>query len=166
MLGRVAAILWAALAFLAPLAAAQEGSDVGEGNGLGSVALAFFIAASVFIPYNWVRRRFLLRWMRGRREATASLQRLHNRALLPSHMVLGVVALGTGYWHGKTASASNSVLWTAIVVMAGLVVGGALLRWAWTPGSVRRAAYFLHAQWAMFFALVALLLVGHAMVED
>lgn len=162
-------LLLVALALSPPLAAAEEDGErerEGEGGELGSAAAWLLGLAIAFVPWNVLRRRVLVPRLRGR---PADLKRLtfwSRKVILPVHAILGTLALVVGALHGFSAGASNPLLWAGLAVMALTVVGGALLTWKWVPGTVKKAAYLLHAQQLLLVALLALLVAGHALVDE
>lgn len=162
-------LLLVALALSSPLAAAEEEVEregEGEGGELGIAAAWLLGLAIAFVPWNVLRRRVLVPRLRGR---AADLKRLtfwSRRVILPVHAVLGTLALAVGTLHGFWAGASNPLLWAGLAVMALTVLGGALLTWNWVPGTVKKAAYLLHAQPLLLVARLALLVAGHALVDE
>ena len=162
--------LLAALALLAaPLAVAEDDEREGEDDAseaTGTAALVALSATLAFVPWNAARRVLVKRWARERPRVVRGLTAWHRRLVLPSHMLLGAAAFAAGAYHGWTAEASHPVLWAGVAMMGLLVVGGALLRWTWVPGTVRKAALLLHGQRLVTVLMVALLLGGHALVED
>jgi hypothetical protein len=144
----------------------REGEDDETSEKAGEWALALLVGTIAFVPLNVVKRKVLLPRLRKHPAALKRVVRLDRRIVLPSHMLLGLAAFGAGAYHGFTAEGANVLLWAGLAMMGLLVVGGALLRWKWVPGKVRKAAYLLHAQNAMLGLLVALLLLGHLGVDD
>ena len=53
----------------------------------------------------------------------------------------------------------------AMVFLWLLVVSGGLMMWKTPPRQIRKASHLLHMQRAMSVLAVALLLVGHALVD-
>lgn len=144
----------------------EGGSEDDAWEGAGTAALVALVSTVAFVPWNVARRRLIVPRLRGKREALAKLAFLQKRIILPSHIVVGLASLALGVIHGLLAPASNLLLWGAIATMSVMVVAGAVLRWKWVPGEVRKAALLLHAQQLLLVVLLALLVLGHAGVED
>lgn len=163
------------LVLSAPVAAAGgDGDERREGpgddddlsEGAATAALAFLGVTSAYVPFNVAKRRLLVPRLRRNPAALKRLTLWSRNVVLPLHLVTGFLAFAVGAVHGFTAKGSNLLLWSALVLMGLLVVGGALMRWKWAPASVKKGAYLLHAQQVLFWALLALLAAGHFFVED
>ncbi len=167
---RAAAPALAAIITLVALpAAAQEvggtnGDDFGEG--LGTVAAWLLGITGGIAVWNLARRRWVLGWLRasGRRHWIKPAMQVHRTWLMPMHGVAGTASLAFGLWHA-TRMEEHWILWTAMVGMGFLTVGGALLQWKWTPSKVRKGVYLLHAQQLIFLGVLGLLVLGHALVD-
>lgn len=162
-------LLLASMAVPGVLASGEEdegGEEAEDGGFLAVLAAVSLGATGLLVPLNLLNRRVVLPALRGN---AVALRRVHSwtrRIILPLHAVAGLVAFVAGAAHGATAERSSPLLWAGVSLLGILVVGGALLRRRWVPGGVRRGAYLLHSQQFLFAVLLAVLLLGHALVED
>lgn len=128
-----------------------EGFEGGEGGGFGSLAALALTVNMAYIPYKWLRTR---------------IPELRIPQALTVHCFAGGAALFFGVLHALTAGSSNPLLWLGLAAMAYETVAGFVLRSRDVSGGVRRAASLLHAQRLVFYAMLFLLFVGHALAGE
>lgn len=144
---------------------ARERGEDHDGGAGAQIALLAFVAAGAFVPLNLLRRLWLPRALAASRAGAASLAQAGTwlrRSGVNWHMVLGVVTLVAGTFHGLTARASNWELWAGMGGLLALLVLGAILRWRWLPPLARHRGLLLASKWGVTALSLALLLYGHA----
>ncbi len=122
----------------------------GEG-GFGALAAMALTVNMAYIPY---------RWLRGQ------IPQLKIPHALTIHCAAGAAALVLGTLHALTTGGGNALLWLGLLAMAYETAAGFVLRARNVSREVRRGARLLHAQRLVFYAMLALLFVGHAFVSD
>ena len=138
-----------------------------EAEGLGTVAL-WMMGGTLFILV-WKPLHLYLR-KKGPElfDVEAKSFKLTLKNINTKHMsihnILGFLTAVVGTAHGLLLE-WHWTLWVGMALVWVLVASGSLLKWKWPPRQVRRGARLLHMQRALSVLAVALLLIGHAIVD-
>jgi len=146
----------------------DEASVLGlDAEGLGEVAQWLMVGTLLIVVW-----KPLFKWLRTNGperfgvEARPFKKKLgvFNRRFMRVHVWIGLAAVVLGTVHGYVLEWHWS-LWLAMFFLWMLVVSGALMMWKKPPKQIRKASRLLHMQRAMSVLAVALLLIGHALVD-
>lgn len=90
------------------------------------------------------------------------------KVLTATHPYAGVVAVGGIYLHCLfTGKALDNLLLTLLLIVMGFQgITGLILKFKYTPRSMKRLGFLLHLQFYIGIAIVVLAIFGHAMVGD
>ncbi|MGB1098266.1 MAG: hypothetical protein ACPG34_03170 [Poseidonia sp.] len=138
-----------------------------DAEGLGEVAQWLMVGTLLIVVW-----KPLFKWLRTNGperfgvEARPFKKKLgvFNRRFMRVHVWIGLAAVVLGTIHGYVLEWHWS-LWLAMLFLWLLVVSGALMMWKTPPKQIRKASRLLHMQRAMSVLAVALLLIGHALVD-
>jgi len=138
-----------------------------DAEGLGEVAQWLMVGTLLIVVW-----KPLFKWLRTNGperfgvEARPFKKKLgvFNRRFMRVHVWIGLGAVVLGTVHGYVLE-WHWTLWVAMLFLWLLVVSGGLMMWKTPPRQIRKASRLLHMQRAMSVLAVALLLVGHALVD-
>lgn len=138
-----------------------------DAEGLGEVAQWLMVGTLLIVVW-----KPLFKWLRTNSperfgvEARPFKKKLgvFNRRFMRVHVWIGLGAVVLGTVHGYVLE-WHWTLWVAMLFLWLLVVSGGLMMWKTPPRQIRKASRLLHMQRAMSVLAVALLLVGHALVD-
>lgn len=139
---------WCVFFFVCCVAFAKL-SDYNWATGTGNLCLILFLAANVYIPAKWLRKRFRFPGVQP-----------YFSWLLRWHCVLNALAFVGGLIHCYTTSWANVWLWTSLVLMGLLTLNGFIMRLKYPP-RLRKGLYFLHTQQIIFCCLLYAMAKGH-----
>ncbi|MFZ8906131.1 MAG: hypothetical protein ACO2Y2_02105 [Poseidonia sp.] len=138
-----------------------------DAEGLGEVAQWLMVGTLLIVVW-----KPLFKWLRTNGperfgvEARPFKKKLgvFNRRFMRVHVWIGLGAVVLGTVHGYVLE-WHWTLWVAMLFLWLLVVSGGLMMWKTPPRQIRKASRLLHMQRAMSVLAVALLLIGHALVD-
>lgn len=137
-------------------------------EGAGSVAAWLLGLSVVIIPwklgYAWLRKEGLVKLGFPDREHRQMLTK-GNRWFMRIHQWIGWGALVLGLTHGLFIDEQHWMLWLGLAGMGAMSIAGALMTWKWPPRSVKKGARIVHVQRVLLVATIALLLIGHQLVD-
>lgn len=138
-----------------------------DGEGTGEVALWLMVATLSIVVwkplFKWLRANGPELFNKEPRPFKKSLG-VFNRRYMRAHNWIGFAAVVLGTAHGYVLE-WHWTLWVAMAALWILVVSGYLMQQKWPPKEFRRGARLLHMQRALSVVAVALLLVGHGLVD-
>lgn len=138
-----------------------------DGEGMGEVALWLMVATLSIVVwkplFKWLRANGPELFNKEPRPFKKSLG-VFNRRYMRAHNWIGLAAVVLGTAHGYVLE-WHWTLWVAMAALWILVVSGYLMQQKWPPKEFRRGARLLHMQRALSVVAVALLLVGHGLVD-
>ena len=124
-------------------------SDYNWPTGTGNLSMILFLAANVYIPAKWLRKRYRFR----------GVQRYFSW-LLKSHCHLNTAAFAAALIHCYTTNWANIWLWISLVLMGVLTLNGFVMKLKYPP-RFRKGLYILHTQQIVFICLLYAMLKGH-----
>ena len=138
-----------------------------DAEGLGEVAQWLMVGTLLIVVwkplFKWLRTNGPKRFGVEARPFKKKLG-VFNRRFMRVHVWIGLGAVVLGTVHGYVLE-WHWTLWVAMLFLWLLVVSGGLMMWKTPPRQIRKASRLLHMQRAMSVLAVALLLVGHALVD-
>ena len=138
-----------------------------DAEGLGEVAQWLMVGTLLIVVwkplFKWLRTNCPERFGVEARPFKKKLG-VFNRRFMRVHVWIGLGAVVLGTVHGYVLE-WHWTLWVAMLFLWLLVVSGGLMMWKTPPRQIRKASRLLHMQRAMSVLAVALLLVGHALVD-
>lgn len=132
----------------------MEGSE-GLSEFFGIMALLFFLTGNAYYPARQLARRFTT-WT----QETARFFRKY----LKVHIALNLAALAPLLGHAYYAEESNPFLWGSLISTFWLTVVGLMMHYKVPPGMGRQLR-LLHSQQIAFLIWLAMILLGHILVE-
>lgn len=124
-------------------------TDYNWPTGTGNLCMILFLAANVYIPAKYLRKRFRFRRVQP-----------YFNWLLKSHCHLNTAAFITACIHCYTTSWTNFWLWLSLVLMGVLTLNGFIMKLKYPP-RLKKGLYVLHTQQVVFFCLLYAMLKGH-----
>jgi hypothetical protein len=137
------------LAVLSSATAVAWVSDYNWPTRTGNISIVLFLAANIYLPAKWLRKRFVFRNVN-----------VYFAWLLRWHCLLNTSSFIVVAAHAYTASWANTWLWASLFLMGWLTIGGFLLRLKYPP-RIRKGIYLLHTQQVAFVLLLYAMLKGH-----
>ncbi|MGA0352450.1 MAG: hypothetical protein ACO3NY_02235 [Poseidonia sp.] len=138
-----------------------------DAEGLGEVAQWLMVGTLLIVVwkplFKWLRTNGAERFGVEARPFKKKLG-VFNRRFMRVHVWIGLGAVVLGTVHGYVLE-WHWTLWVAMLFLWLLVVSGGLMMWKTPPRQIRKASRLLHMQRAMSVLAVALLLIGHALVD-
>jgi len=124
-------------------------SDYNFPTGTGNLCLILFLAANVYIPAKYLRKRYRF----------SNVQPFFDW-LLSTHGYLNIAAFITSLVHCYNTSWDNNWLYAGLVLMGVLTLNGLIMNWRNRP-EIKKGIYFLHTQQIVFVCLLYVMLKGH-----
>lgn len=140
-----------------------------EGNEpTGQAAAWVFGAANLTVGISFLTRQAIRRFRHNDRlaEGLKRFNRLQKRYLLPIHYLLNPAAVLLAITHFSLSACRSSVLpeW-GLALMAVIAAIGVLIKFRIPPQRLRKFVYKLHTSPLPLLLLIAVLLVGHQIVD-
>jgi hypothetical protein len=124
-------------------------SDYNWPTGTGNLCMILFLAANVYIPAKWLRKKYKFRGVQP-----------YYSWLLKSHCYLNTAAFVASCIHCYTTSWANYWLYISLVLMGILTLNGFIMKLKYPP-KFRKGLYVLHTQQLVFFCMLYSMLKGH-----
>lgn len=140
-----------------------------EGNETaGQIAAWLLVAANLPVVLS-----VLIKWTNRFVPINAKLKnglsgfnRFQKKHLMRFHYLLNPFVLGIALWHWLSSRCQSTVLpeW-GLIVMAGLIALGLIMKLGLCPKQLRKGVYRLHTQPLVLAAMVTVLTIGHLIVD-
>lgn len=100
------------------------------------------------------------------KKSLTDFNRFQKKQLMPVHYCLNPAVMGIVLWHWLTSCCKSTALpeW-GFLLMVVLMTLGILLKFKLCPKSLRKSVYQLHTQPLFFMSTIAILAIGHAIVD-
>ena len=138
-----------------------------DGEGLGEVAQVLLIATLAIVAwkpaFKWLRANGAELFDKEPRAFKKSLG-VANRRFMRVHTWLGLAMAVIGTVHGYVLE-WHWTLWLAMAFLWVLVISGYLMQSKWPPKEFRKGTRLLHMQRLFSGLAIALLLIGHALLD-
>jgi len=161
------------LLFIQPVGADDDDEDddveiLGiEGEDIGNIALYLMIGTLAIIiwkpSFHWLRKNGADLFKTEPREFKRNLG-VFNRRFMRVHNWLGFGTAVVGTVHGYVLE-WHWTLWAGMAALWILIFSGSAMQWKWPPKEFRKGARLLHLQRLLSIAAIALLLIGHELVD-
>jgi hypothetical protein len=171
---KVLILLLALMLLLAPGALADDDDDDDDetimgtdAEDLGEVAQILMIGTcsiALWRPsFKWLRKNGPDLFGKEPRPFKRKLG-VFNRYYMKIHNWIGLATVVIGTAHGYVLE-WHWTLWVAMGALWALVFSGSLMQWKWPPKEFRKGARLLHMQRSLTIIAIALLLIGHGIVD-
>ena len=159
---------WAVQNFMQTYFSFRGALQNNTGNEFSGEATAWLFGLSAFpVGFDLISRAAIRYFPVGGtlKSILRHINNLQRKYLMPFHTYLSIVALGLGILHLVLSSCiANPFPELGLFITGILVITGLLFKWKAVPSTLRKTLYKFHASLMLSGVLLAVLVIGHAVM--